>query len=124
MSEQEYKLILTSVFDPNADVTFRIEPPVKFLTEGARVAFGHNVIDIIARRADYGELLDPAKPSKVELTHDTADGAATIGYARVPALHYGTGKEVFYQGVLQALNGQAPRLYENDEAVYPGFGDT
>ncbi len=124
MPEQEYTLILTSVFDPNADVTFRIEPPVKFLTEQARVSFGQNVIDIIARRADYGELMNPDQPSKVELTHDTADGTATIGYARVPALHYGSGKEVFYQGVLQALNGQTPKLYENDEVVYPGFGDS
>ena len=124
MPEQEYKLFLNSVFDPNADVIFRIEPPVKFLTEEARLAFGKNVIDIIARRANYGELMDPDRPSKVELTHDTPDGSATIGYARVPALHYGTGKEVFYQGVLEALNGHKPKLYEGDEVVYPGFGDS
>jgi len=120
MKYQEYKLELTSVFDPNADVTFRIEPPVKFLTEEARVAFGENVIRLIARRADYGEL----EGSRVELTHDSADGIATIGYARVPALRYGTGKEVFYQGLLHALNGNSPQLYDNDgNATYPGFGD-
>ena len=120
MPEPEYKLELTSLFDPNSDVTFRIEPPVKFLTEEARKAFGESVIRIIARRADYGEL----EGSKVELTHDTADGSATLGYARVPALRYGTGKEVFYQGLLLALNGRNPSLYEQDGNVaYPGFGD-
>lgn len=120
MSNQEYKLELTSVFDPNSDVTFRIEPPVKFLTEEARVAFGENVVRLLARRADYGEL----EGSRVELTHDTADGSATIGYARVPALRYGTGKEVFYQGLLLALNGTSPELYDADgNVVYPGFGE-
>lgn len=120
MTSSEYKLKLTSVFDPNADVTFRIEPPVEFLTEEARIAFGENVIRLIARRADYGEM----EGSKVELTHNSADGSATIGYARVPALRYGTGKEVFYQGLLHALNGYSPQLYDTEgNAVYSGFGD-
>ena len=120
MTNQEYKLNLTSVFDPNADVTFKIEPPVRFLTEEARVAFGENVVRLIARRMDYGEL----EGSKVELTHDSADGSATIGYARVPALRYGTGKEVFYQGLLLALNGESPTLYDREgNVIYPGFGD-
>lgn len=121
MTTPEYRLELTSVFDPNADVTFRIEPPVKFLTEEARVAFGESVIRLIARRADYGEL----EGSTVELTHDSADGTATIGYARVSALRYGTGKEVFYQGLLHALNGYSPRLYDAEGAViYPGFEES
>ena len=120
MTDPEYKLKLTSVFDPNADVTFRIEPPVKFITEEARVAFGNNVIRLIARRADYGELED----SRVELTHDSADGTATIGYARLPALRYGTGKEVFYQAMLLALNGDDPQLYDRDgKVIYPDFGE-
>lgn len=105
-----YKVELTSVFDPNSDTTFRIEPPVKFLTEEARQAFGINVLRLIARRADYGELSD----ATVELTHDTADGDATVGYARVPALRYGTGKEVFLQGLLLALNGEYPNLYPEE----------
>ena len=118
MSQSEYKLVLTSVFDPNSDVTFRIEPPVKFLSEQARRVFGENVIRLIGRRADYGELQD----SKVELTHDSADGAATLGYARVPALRFGTGKEVFYQGLLLALNGYDPELYDaSGNIVYPGL---
>ena len=118
MTKSEYQLELTSVFDPNADVTFSITPPVKFLTEEARVAFGKNVIRLIARRADYGEI----EGSRVELTHDSADGSATIGYARVPALRYGSGKEVFYQCLLLALNGHNPQLYDNNGTVtYPGF---
>lgn len=120
MTNPEYKLTLTSIFDPNADVTFRIEPPVSFLTEEARLMFGENVIRLIARRADYGEL----EGSRVDLTHNSADGTATIGYARVPALRYGTGKEVFYQAMLLALNGDNPQLYDKDDkVVYPGFGE-
>lgn len=103
----KYTVELLTVFDPNADTTFRIEPPVRFLTEEARVAFGRNVIDLICRRANYGEMAD----AKVELTHDSADGSATMGYARVPALRYGTGEEVFLQGLLLALNGEKPNLY-------------
>lgn len=118
MLRLEYTLELTSAFDSNSDVTFKIEPPVKFLSEEARHVFGENVIRLIARRADYGEL----EGSKVELTHDSADGTATIGYARVPALRYGTGKEVFYQGLLLALNGYDPELYDKDgNVVYPGL---
>lgn len=120
MTNPEYKLTLISVFDPNADVIFRIEPPVRFLTEEARAAFGENVIRLIARRADYGEL----EGARVELTHNDADGTATIGYARVPALRYGTGKEVFYQAMLLALNGDDPRLYDKDgKVIYPDFGE-
>jgi hypothetical protein len=107
MSAQEYSVHLLTVFDPNADTTFRIEPPVKFITEEARQSFGQNVIDLISRRADYGEMSD----AKVEITHDSADGAGTIGYARIPALKYGTGREVFLQGLLLALNGEHPSLY-------------
>lgn len=118
MNNMEYKLELTSVFDPNSDVTFRIEPPVRFLTEEARKAFAENALRLIARRADYGEL----EGSCVELTHNSADGTATIGYARVPALRYGTGKEVFYQGLLLALNGSSPNLYDGDgNPTYPKF---
>jgi hypothetical protein len=118
MSNSEYKLELTSVFDPNNDVTFKIEPPVRFLTEQARKTFGQNALRLIARRADYGEL----EGSCIELTHDSADGSATIGYARVPALRYGTGKEVFFQGLLLALNGRTPDLYDSDGTItYPKF---
>lgn len=108
MPQQEYSLELTTFFDSSADVTFRIEPPVQFLSEEARVAFGQNVIDLIARRADYGEL----EGSKVEVTHNSADGTASLGYARVPALRYGTGEEVFKQAMLAALNGTYPNLYQ------------
>lgn len=106
MSNTKYTVELLTVFDPNADSTFRIEPPVQFLTEEARVAFGKNVIDLICRRADYGEMAD----AKVELTHNSADSTATLGYARIPALRYGTGKEVFLQALLLALNGEYPAL--------------
>ncbi len=120
MAGLEYKLELLSVFDPNEDVLFKIEPPVRFLTEEARVAFGGNVINIIARRTGHEELGE----SRVEVTHDSADGTATLGYARVPVLRYGTGKEVFYQALLEALNGKRPQLYDNENnVVYPGFGD-
>ena len=107
MTSTEYSLELTTLFDSSSDVTFRIEPPVSFLTEEARIAFGKNVINLIARRADYGEL----EGSKVEITHNSADGTASLGYARVPALKYGTGEEVFKQALLVALNGEYPNLY-------------
>lgn len=48
---------------------------------------------------------------KVEITHNSADGTASLGYARVPALRYGSGEEVFRQAVLTALNGKLPKLY-------------
>lgn len=109
MTPRKYTLELTTLFDSSADVTFRIEPPVEFLTEEARVAFGENVMDLIARRADYGELKDMR--CKVEVTHNSADGTASLGYARVPALRYGTGEEVFKDAMLTALNGEMPDLY-------------
>lgn len=105
-----YTVELTTVFDASQDVTFRIEPPVRFINESARKAFGENVIRLISRRADYSEMSD----ARVELTHDSADGTATLGYARVPALRYGTGKEVFLQGLLVALNGEYPDLYSEN----------
>lgn len=90
--------------DSSLDATFRIEPPVEFLTEEARVAFGANVIDLMARRARYDDL-DEGK-AKVEITHNSADGAASIGYVKAPALRYGSGKEIFEQAMLTALNGE------------------
>lgn len=110
MKPEEYTLELTTLFDSNADVTFRIEPPIELLTEEARVAFGEIVLDLIARRADYGELKE--MKCKVEITHNSADGTASLGYARVPALRYGTGEEVFRQAMLTALNGEIPELYD------------
>lgn len=110
MPKPEYTVELLTLFDSSQDVTFRIEPPVKFLTEEARRAFGENVISLISRRTGDGDMTD----SIVELTHDTADGSATLGYARVPVLRYGTGKEVFLQGLLLALNGDYPDLYSDD----------
>ncbi len=107
MTTARYSLELTTLFDSSADVTFRIEPPVRFLTEEARVAFGQNIVHLIARRA--GD--EAVQSSRVEITHDSADGTATIGYARVPILRYGTGEEVFKQAVLVALNGEYPDLY-------------
>lgn len=39
------------------------------------------------------------------------------------ALRCGTGKEIFYQGLILALNGYPPKLYnDNDAVIYPGFG--
>ena len=104
---EQYRVELTTVFDPNQDVTFRVEPPVRFLTEEARQAFSRDVVGLIARRAKYEEMAD----ARVELTHDSADGSATIGYAKVAALRYGTGEEVFRQALLLALNGEYPDLY-------------
>ncbi|NCU38523.1 hypothetical protein EOL96_05720 [Candidatus Saccharibacteria bacterium] len=109
MKSEKYTLELTTLFDSNADVTFRIKPIIEFLTEEARISFGENVLDLIARRADYGELKD--MKCKVEVTHKSADGTASLGYARVPALRYGTGEEVFRQAMLTALNGEIPQLY-------------
>ncbi len=107
--QQQYTVELTTLFDSSQDVTFRVKPPVRFLTEEARKDFGENVIRLISRRADYSEMSD----ARVELTHNSADGTATLGYARVPALRYGTGKEVFIQGLLVALNGEYPDLYSD-----------
>ncbi len=109
-NNHEYTVELTTLFDSSQDVTFLIRPPVQFLTEEARCAFGQNVIHLISRRADYGEMASAI----VNLTHNTADGKATVGYAKVPALRYGTGKEVFLQGLLTALNGENPNLYSDD----------
>lgn len=109
MDTQKYTLELTTLFDSSADVTFRIEPPIRFLTEEARVSFGAVVLDLIARRADYGELQE--MDCKVEVTHNSADGLASLGYARLPALRYGSGEEVFKQAVLTALNGEVPNLH-------------
>lgn len=107
--ENLYKITLTTLFDSSQDVTFSVEPPVKFVTEGARIALGQNVIDLICRRADPAEMVG----ARVEFTHDSPDGSATIGYAKVEALRYGTGEEVFLQAMHVALNGVYPDLYSN-----------
>ena len=107
--ENFYEITLTMLFDSSQDVTFRVEPPVKFVTEEARLALGQNVISLICRRADPAEMVG----AKVEFTHDSPDGSATMGYAKVEALRYGSGEEVFLQAMYVALNGAYPDLYSN-----------
>ncbi len=52
------------------------------------------------------------------LTHDSADGSATHGYARLPELRYGMGKEIFTQALFTALNGTIPPLYPDGTAIW------
>ena len=107
---KEYTIRLMTLFDSSQDVTFKVEPPIRFVSDEARIAMGQNVIRLIGRRADPSELCGAV----VEFTHDSADGSGTLGYARVEALRYGSGEEVFRQAVLVALNGTYPDLYGED----------
>ncbi|MGB4758955.1 MAG: hypothetical protein WBP26_02770 [Candidatus Saccharimonadales bacterium] len=55
---------------------------------------------------------------RLEITHDLPDGTASVGYAQVGQLRYGSGKEIFTQALLLALNGTVPNLYDQGHAPW------
>ncbi|MEX0748587.1 MAG: hypothetical protein WD467_00250 [Candidatus Saccharimonadales bacterium] len=109
MIGKPYAVELKTLDDSSCDVVFEIRPPVEFISEEARKAFGRTVLMLINRRADTrDQVLDDGM---VEITHDKPNGESTMGYAKIKTLRYGSGKEIFTQALLLALNGDAPDLY-------------
>jgi hypothetical protein len=111
-----YAVNLRSLSDATCDVVFEIIPPVCFVSEEARRAFGANVIHLVCRRADDRD--DVMKHGIVEVTHNTPDGYSSIGYAKIASLRYGSGKEIFTQALLTALNGEVPNLYDGEKTPW------
>ena len=111
-----YSVEIRSLSDAACDVVFEIQPPVCFVTEEARHAFAQNVLHLINRRADERDRV--LETGSVEVTHDLPDGSASVGYARIESLRYGSGKEIFTQALLLALNGDVPNLYEGSTALW------
>lgn len=111
-----YSVNIKSSSDATCDVVFEIRPPVSFLTEEARIAFGQNVLHLINRRADDAN--NVLEAGRVEITHNLPNQGASVGYARIDALRYGSGLEIFTQALLLALNGEVPNLYSNGTAPW------
>lgn len=105
MIGEPYSVEIKSLADSTCDVVFAVEPPIEFATEEAREVFGNNVLQLVARRAGQ-EALEGAV---CEVTH-VAEGQS-MGYAKIETLRYGSGKEIFTQALLLALNGSYPDLY-------------
>lgn len=97
-----YHVEITNCDDSCANALFRIEPPIVFTTEEARQDLGDVVMQLIGRRV-AAELLSGAT---INFTHESADRLATQGYARIPALRYGSGKFILEQALYLALNGE------------------
>lgn len=111
-----YSIKLKSLSDATCDVTFDIRPPVEFLTEEARQSFGANVLNLVSRRADQSDAM--LESGIVNVTHNSPDGTSSLGYAKIESLRYGSGKEIFIQAILTALNGEAGNLYVDGEALW------
>ena len=111
-----YSIELKSLSDATCDVVFEIRPPVEFITEEARQSFGSNVLHLVARRADERD--DVLKSGIVSVTHNSPDGVSMLGYAKIESLRYGSGKEIFTQALLLALNGEVCELYIDGKAPW------
>lgn len=116
MTANRYSVELKSLSDATCDVVFEITPPIKFVTEEAREAFGKNVLHLVCRRADERD--NVLALGMVNVTHDSPDGSSTIGYAKIESLRYGSGKEIFIQALHMALHGEIGELYVGGKAVW------
>jgi hypothetical protein len=111
-----YAVELKSLSDATCDVVFEVKPPIEFLTEEARQAFAKTVLHLVARRADTRD--EVLSTGLVEVTHNTHDNESSLGYAKIESLRYGSGKEIFVQALLTALNGEDAHLYEEGRAPW------
>lgn len=100
MSGNVYSVEVSNWDDLAANATFRIEPAVRFIHEGAQRGFGKAVIHLIQR-----EVTSTGKEGFVEVSHHTPEHDATIGFAHLPVLRHGTGQEILQNALLTALNG-------------------
>lgn len=116
MTGAPYSIEIKSLSDATCDVVFEIRPPVEFLTEEARLSFGTNVLHLVSRRADERD--DVLASGIVDVTHNSPDGTSTLGYAKIESLRYGSGKEIFTQALLTALNGEVEDLYVDGRAPW------
>ncbi len=116
MIGEPYSVEIRSLSDATCDVVFEIIPPVQFVTEEARHAFGSNVLHLVCRRADDRD--DVMEDGLVEVTHNTPNNYSSMGYAKINSLRYGSGKEIFTQALLTALNGNVSNLYDEGKAPW------
>lgn len=116
MNESQYSIKLRSLSDATCDVIFEVTPPIEFVTEQARQVFGSNVLHLVARRADQRD--EVLNSGIIEVTHNSPDGVSSLGYAKIESLRYGSGKEIFTQALLTALNGEVGNLYDDGKAPW------
>ncbi len=111
-----YGVHIKSLVDSRCDVVFEVRPAIDFISEEARIDFGKHVLHLVNRRADERDKV--LQNGECAITHNLPDRSASVGYAKIETLRYGSGKEVFVQALLMALNGEVPNLYENNVAPW------
>ena len=111
-----YGVRIKSLVESRCDVVFEVHPAIDFISEEARIDFGRHVLHLVNRRADERDKV--LQNGECAITHNLPDKSASVGYAKIESLRYGSGREVFVQALLMALNGEVPNLYENNVAPW------
>jgi hypothetical protein len=96
-----YSVEITLHNDPDANASFVIKPPIKFINPEGMALLGGVIKGIIADRMDS----DEAGDFELAITHNLPDNEGTIGFARFVGLKRATGVVVLQQGLERGLNG-------------------
>jgi len=96
-----YSVTITKHDDPDAEASFRIEPPVRFVSPEMR----HELVEVVRKLIINRMGEEEAEFLKMSITHDLPDGSATVGRAHFKGLELGTGAVVLQQALELGLNG-------------------
>lgn len=96
-----YKVRVTTHSDADAEASFYIEPPVRFLNPEAQQKLAYVVRNLILHRMGVDEDHD----LRIDITHNLPDDSATVGRAHFRGLQLATGAVVLQQALELGLNG-------------------
>lgn len=96
-----YSVEVTKHNDPDAEASFLIRPPIRYLGSDSREELEGTLRGIIRNRMGNGE----DNGLRLMITHNLADDSATVGRAHFRGLERATGVIVLQQALELGLNG-------------------
>jgi hypothetical protein len=96
-----YSVEITKHDDPDTEASFLIRPPIYFLSPEAKEELVGTLRGLIKNRMGENEDND----LRLAITHNLADGSATVGRAHFRGLQLATGAVVLQQALELGLNG-------------------
>ena len=96
-----YSVEITKHDDPDAEASFLIRPPIRFLSPENKEELVETLRGLIRNRMGNNEDADLG----LSITHNLADDSATVGRAHYRGLELATGIIILQQALELGLNG-------------------
>ena len=108
-----YSVEVTKHDDPDAEASFLIRPPIRFISLESK----EELVDVLRRLIKHRMGDSEDADLSLAITHNLADNSATVGRAHFRGLELATGAIVLQQALELGLNGTNTFISPNSPLI-------